>query len=717
MPDTDLFYSENFIHIGDYNLRALWDVGTALYTASGKTIVSFFFFSIGPTPYAAIFFSDGTAVQSDMLGNVTTISSVAGTFYTTGGSLPACAQWGAQYLLIANNNDVNSYYVWDGTVFFRAGGIAPHVTITAAGFGYSQSTIAVAAYGGHGSGATFSAIVTNGSVTSIKITNPGTGYVPSDIVQLWITGGTSTTPKLTGVLTASTVSTISVSDGGSGYTMATVAIAGGGGTGATATATISGGAITGINVTAVGSGFTSTPTVTITGNGAGATAYAFLAPTSLASVTVVYGGSQLGTVMLSAEGGNGSGVTLTPVISNGAITSVTVSSGGEGFTSAPAIIATAGLNIAAAATVSLMPYGISGNAIETFQSRVWIAYPKQTGISPTGGIFNVSAPGSFGDFATSDGGLTYMSTDSFLKYQYTNIRQSNGYLYPIGDSSVSVISNVQTASNPTTTTFNYQNTDPQVGTVWRDTCANFSRTILFGNPLGVWGLYGGAVEKTSKKLDSLFTNAIFPPTAGALLPSSAVANVFSRRLYCMLMTFQDPFTKVNVNKMVCWDQKDWNIASQTPNLIYIGTQEVNSDITAWGTDGTSLYPLFSSPSNLQKKLSTKLYGINQPVIKEQAYTFAIMAQDVSLAQSGVSFNVSIDTNYLSPETGLYSYALPEISFQAPVPTYPMFITSSVQDVYGMSIGATLTSTSTDFCINFMGIGYVDEVAELALPGG
>ena len=185
----------------------------------------------------------------------------------------------------------------------------------------------------------------------------------------------------------------------------------------------------------------------------------------------------------------------------------------------------------------------------------------------------------------------------------------------------------------------------------------------------------------------------------------------------MLMTFQDPFTKVNVNKMVCWDQKDWNIASQTPNLIYIGTQEVNSDITAWGTDGTSLYPLFSSPSNLQKKLSTKLYGINQPVIKEQAYTFAIMAQDVSLAQSGVSFNVSIDTNYLSPETGLYSYALPEISFQAPVPTYPMFITSSVQDVYGMSIGATLTSTSTDFCINFMGIGYVDEVAELALPGG
>lgn len=716
MPDADLFYIENLIHVGGYNLRALWDVGAALYTASGKTIVSFFFFSIGATPYAAIFFSDGTAIQTDMLGNVTTISSTAGTFYIAGASLPACSQWGSQYLLISNNFATNNYWVWDGSLFYAPGGLSPQVVITSGGAGYSQSTVSVTAYGGHGSGATFSVVVTNGSVTSISVTNPGTGYVPTDVVQLFISGGASTAPRLTAVLAPTGVSVIAVSNAGRGYTTATVSITGGGGSGATATATISGGIITGIMVTAPGTNYTDSPTITITGDGTGATAYAFLQPTTVASVTIVDGGSKLAQVLLAFEGGGGSGATATATMTAGSVSSVAVTDGGGGYTSAPAVVSTGGLNSAATATVTLMPYGESGNGMETFQSRVWLCHPFQRGNIPTGGTFNVTAPESFTDFATSDGGLTYVSSDSFLRYQYTNMRQSNGYLYPFCDSSISVISNVQTGSNPTSTSFNYQNTDPQVGTVWRDSCQDFSRTILFGNPLGVWGLYGGAVTKISKKLDSLFTNAIFPPTNGTLTPSGAVANIFSRRIYCMLLTFKDPFNQAMVNKMVCWDEKDWFIASQTPNLIYIGTQEFNSNITAWGTDGISLYPLFSSPSSLPKKLSTKLYGVNSPVVKEQAYTFAIQAQDLSAAQTGVVFNASVETNYLSSETETYRYPLPPIAFSAPVPTYPMYVTSA-GDIYGMNIGATVSSTSTDFTINFLGLGYIEEVAELSLAGG
>ena len=65
MKDQEFFYSENFIKLGDGNLRTLWDIGAPLYTASGKTIVSFFFYNISSTNYAAIFFSDGTAIQVD----------------------------------------------------------------------------------------------------------------------------------------------------------------------------------------------------------------------------------------------------------------------------------------------------------------------------------------------------------------------------------------------------------------------------------------------------------------------------------------------------------------------------------------------------------------------------------------------------------------------------------------------------------------------------
>ena len=77
-----------------------------------------------------------------------------------------------------------------------------------------------------------------------------------------------------------TLSGISVTAGGTGYTVApTVTITGGGGSGAIATATVAGGAVTGITLGNTGSNYTSTPTVTISGgSGTGATAAAVGVP-------------------------------------------------------------------------------------------------------------------------------------------------------------------------------------------------------------------------------------------------------------------------------------------------------------------------------------------------------------------------------------------------------------------------------------------------------
>lgn len=80
------------------------------------------------------------------------------------------------------------------------------------------------------------------------------------------------TPSISG----GTLKSITVTDGGSGYTSApTVTISGGGGSGATATATVSGGAVTAVTITAAGTNFTSDPTVSFSGGGgSGATATA-----------------------------------------------------------------------------------------------------------------------------------------------------------------------------------------------------------------------------------------------------------------------------------------------------------------------------------------------------------------------------------------------------------------------------------------------------------
>jgi hypothetical protein len=67
---------------------------------------------------------------------------------------------------------------------------------------------------------------------------------------------------------STTIQSLTLTNGGSGYTAApTVALTGGGGSGATATATVANGSVTGFTITNAGSGYTSLPTVTISGGG------------------------------------------------------------------------------------------------------------------------------------------------------------------------------------------------------------------------------------------------------------------------------------------------------------------------------------------------------------------------------------------------------------------------------------------------------------------
>lgn len=788
--DNESWWQENLIKTGEGCLRALWDQGSPLYTApNGKTIIYQFFYNIGSTNYVAIFLSDGTAYQiNTATAASTTISSTANTFYSSGLSLqiPVCGQWGTTYLLIANNFGPNTYWVWDGTLLYTAGSLSPLITVTSGGSNYTSAPT-VTAYGGNGTGATFSATVLNGSVTSIQETNSGTGYEPGDIVQLYITGGGSdSNAELMAVLTSGGVTGVVITNPGSGYLTGTynLVFTGGGGSSAAGTYTVAGGIVTGTTISAAGSGYTGAPTVsfptpvksvtitnagsgytpgtysmgfsggsgtgaagtytvdgtgvvvstlmTVNGTGyltaptvtfpsgggssaagtavlygSGASGIALITSNSIASVTVVHGGTNFtSTPTLTVVGGGGTGAVLTAVLTTGAISSVTVNNGGTGFTSAPAIVVQSGTNNSATATVTLMPFGISGTAIETFQQRVWLTFPYQSasgsGVQQNGEVINVSAPGSFSDFATSDGGVQFINTDSFLRAQYINIKQSNGYLYPMGDSSVSVISNVQTFGNPSSTTFNYQNTDPQTGAAWRDSVQAYSRTILFANPFGVFGLYGGAVTKISKQMDNIFNNAVFP-AAGGVVPTSAVANIFNLKVYLLNMTVVDPFTNQQRTLMLGWNEKEWFIVSQASVYTIISTQEIASDLIAWGTDGNSLYQLMNFPSALiTKKISSKLFGSQNQLIQKESMGLYLQVQDLSTAKSGVSFNaITVDS-----ETG--SYALPQIpTFGNAVPPYYQIQSAGSGDVYGCNLGYTLTSTSLDFTINNLSLGVVE----------
>lgn len=807
MADTSFFWCENYLKIGDGNLRTVPDLGTPLYkvpVGDTRTIISFFWFNIGITYYCAIFFDDGSAIQVDLIGNVTDIvASGTRAFYFVGGQLPAAVQWGSIYLLMSNNNTPNDYWAWDGSILYAAGGLGPQTTLTSAGANYvGQPTII--AFGGHGSGIALSADVTNGSITAINVIDPGTGYVVGDIVQAIFSGGGSDTgARLGSALSPAPLNEIIVLVTGSGYlSPPLVSITGGGGSGAAATANLTGTQVTSITLTNPGSGYTSAPVIALVptsggsggvaqatvvaspvgaigvadggtnyfgipaltiegGSGSGATAHVVLSGpgpietitvdnggsgfTSLPAVDITDGGAGTGATALVTgisggvitqisitaggtdyispvvgfTGGGGSGAAATANIGAGVISSVVLDTPGAGYTDAPTVIVQAGLNSAASATLQLMPFGVSGDSIETYSSQVWVQHPFQSGTPPTGGVRLSSAPGSIADFATSSGGLQEVNTDRFLRAHLTAIRQANGFLYPFGDSSANVISNVQVQGNPPTKTLTSQNTDPQTGTNWRDTMQDFSRTIVFGNPFGIYGLFGGAVTKISGPMDGVFQRAALPQSEDPrdpgqpVTPSSAVANLYNRKIYLMLMSIFDPFIETYRNAMVCWNEKDWSIVSQSAVLTYIGTQEIDSDLEAWGTDGNALYPLLAAPSDvLQKILATKLYGAERPNIIKRADDVYIQAENFATNTRAPAFEVVTDTEFASfPAPRIPQIAFPPnnplpASAVAPAVQCPM-LTGPTGDIAGVELGLTIRSTDPDHAIYGLTLAHED----------
>lgn len=727
MDDKEFFFLENYVRVGDGNLRTVWDLGSPIYRSASDNILSFFWFNIGETQYCAIFFTDGTAVQVQQSTlTVTTISNVANTFFRTGGSKPACVQWGTQYLLISNNNTNNDYWVWDGSILYGAGGLAPTIDLTSGGSGYSFAPT-VSIFGGSGSGMVAHAHVAGGSVVKVHITNPGTGWLPGETVQFAFSGGGSDpSPALRAVLTATTIGHIALLAGGTGFADGTYNLGfsgGGGGAGGAATYTCSGGTVVGISLTNPGAGYTALPLVSFpSGGGTGAIGEVILSPTTVGAVAVDASGQGFsGTPTLTFVGGGGTGAAGTCNMVGGAINTVTMTNNGSGYTMPPGVEVQVGVNNAAMAIATLMPFGISGDSIETFQQRVWLPFPNEPAPEiQNGGVFQVSAPESFTDFATSDGGLIFTNTDRFLRQQYVNLRQSNGYLYPIGDSSVSVISNVSTGGSPTSTTFNYQNVDPQIGATWRDSLQDFSTTILFANALGVFGVYGGRAVKVSKNLDMIFDNAIFPPITGAVIPSAASASIFNIKHYLLLMTILDPLTNSPRTVMAAWNEKDWVMLSQSTDLTYIGTQEVASDLFAWGTDGTAVYPLFARPSSdLTKRIATKAYGGPADFMIKDLLGFYMKAQDNSQPLAGIDCSVTFDLTGAAvqptfpPDEDMPSLPSTTVGnifqqpvFQAPPPYWYVFGTGC-GGIPCFNVSCTIETNSPDFTLANLILTYYD----------
>jgi len=393
---------------------------------------------------------------------------------------------------------------------------------------------------------------------------------------------------------------ITVINSGQYLSAPTLTTWGGTGLGGTLSSQLFNGAAYSFSVASVGSGYSSTDFPIIVSTGGGivnktAKLKAYLTNGSVTSIGINDAGLGYTSVAsLAFIGGTGAGVAGTVTTSASSISGVSVAYSGNNYTIPPTPYVVDPYNTIVQGYVDTMPYGVSGTAIENYVNRAWVV---------NGSAFAFTAPSSLVNFAASFGGGTQTSTDSFLRNNFWGAKQTNGFLYLIGDDSVNTISGVTVGASGVTT-YSNQNADPEVGSNWPKTIGTISRNIIFANTQGVYICSGGTVTKISEVLDGIYSTA---SSLGNFIPSAAKATIFGIRCWMVLLPILDQVSGLLVNKLLMTDGTKWWTSNQDATLTYIATQITNSKFTAYGTDGNNIYPLFQNPSiNFTKTLQTRL---------------------------------------------------------------------------------------------------------------
>lgn len=369
LSEKELAWLENLQPIAGNNLTTVPGPSAVALATITETISEMFYADLMGVDYFVVFTFSGSGYLVNITNGAVNNFAPDGTF----SPYPDVTTWEATRLLIAD--PIAGYTSFDGETFSQQGGVSPNITVTSGGSGYgSVPTVTIS--GGSGSGATAHAVLTNGSVTSIILDNPGHGYQPGDVLTVTISGsvGSGATGHVT--MTGKPVASLQVTNPGlftvpsSGPVALT--FSGGGGTGAAGYVTLgstggTGRFVTGAVLTSPGSGYTSPPTATFSNNASGG-------PSTVPSIGVTLGTESVATIVLDTAG---SGYAGPPAVS---------------------IVPSDGTGTGAAATATLG--GTSVNSLTLNPSPVLTLRIAAQGVSSTPGTYALSFTGGGGTGAS-----------------------------------------------------------------------------------------------------------------------------------------------------------------------------------------------------------------------------------------------------------------------------------------------------------------------------
>ena len=236
----------------------------------------------------------------------------------------------------------------------------------------------------------YATTTTGGGINSLLVSNNGTvGFLTAPTV--YVSNATNTNiPVITSTLSAtSTINSIAVNTGGTGWTAAPNVYINGSGTGATATSAVAAGAITAITMTNIGSGYTAAPVTSFNGGGfITITATMNGGNTIITGYTITAGGTAFAsapTIVVSGGGNSLTYQTTTCTLTTGVITAIALPPITFGYASAPTISIFGGGNVTTTATLGNLINSIQlGYTAGTFQSQPSISCNG-------GGVINITS--------------------------------------------------------------------------------------------------------------------------------------------------------------------------------------------------------------------------------------------------------------------------------------------------------------------------------------
>jgi hypothetical protein len=389
---------------------------------------------------AGVGYSFGDSLTATLAGStngIATTSTLAGGSNYTNGTFTNVALTGgtgsgAKATITVSSNAVTavvvttagSGYVVSDSISASAAAIGNGInTLTTGslvgGANYTPGTYSnVALTGGTGSGARASITVgAGGDVTAVTLTSRGIGYTVADSMSA---AASSLGGFTNGVGTTGSIA------GGSLYTNGTytnVPLTGGTGTGAKATIVVASNSVTTIAITDRGSGYTAGNTLSCAASFIGSGIQ------TLGSITGGAGYTNGTYTSVTLTGGSGTGAQATIVVSGSKVTSVTITSRGRGFIVGNIISANA-TDIGGTGSGFVVPvssiYASTGFSVSvsTVVTSSGFAIPVGSVYASSGFSFVVASLANAGGFAVAVNGT---KSSSGFSFKVLSVTQSSGF--------------------------------------------------------------------------------------------------------------------------------------------------------------------------------------------------------------------------------------------------------------------------------------------------